>query len=202
MIRRFLRSRRDKQRRAYLTRYVDADWTLFHDAGMTLRLEHPADRTFVSVGKGTVCSGHFIFESASGKVTIGENCHIGASDFICSTEITVGSNTLVSYGCTLMDHDSHSLDFRERRNDIAAEFDDFKHGRGGTAHKNWDSVKKAPIRIGNDVWIGMRTIILKGVTIGDGAVVAAGSVVTKDVPPRTLYGGNPARFIKELPCEE
>ena len=101
-----------------------------------------------------------------------------------------------------MDHDSHSLDFRERRIDIATEFDDFKQGRGGTARKNWDTVKKAPIRIGNDVWIGMRSIILKGVTIGDGAVIAAGSVVTRDVPAGTLYGGNPARFIKELPSEE
>ena len=202
MIRRFLRSRREKQKKAYLARYIRADWEQIHDSGMSLRLEHPTEKTFVSVGKGTVCAGHFIFESTSGKISIGENCHIGASDFICSTEISIGSNTLVSYGCIIMDHDSHSLDFQERRIDVAAEYDDFKHGRSGTAHKNWDTVKKAPIRIGNDVWIGMRSIILKGVTIGDGAVVAAGSVVTKDIPPRTLYGGNPARFIKEIPSED
>ena len=55
----------------------------------------------------------------------------------------------------------------------------------------------APIRIGSHVWIGTRAVILKGVTIGDGAVIAAGSVVTKDVPPATIVGGVPARVIKE-----
>ncbi len=202
MIRRLFSLYRDKKRKAYLSRFIDTDWTKIHDAGVSLRLEHPANKTFVSIGEGTVCAGHFIFESTNGRITIGENCHIGASDFVCSTEITVGSNTLVSYGCTLMDHDSHSLDYRERRIDVTTEFNDFKHGMGGTAHKNWDTVNKAPIRIGDDVWIGMHCIILKGVTIGDGAVVAAGSIVTKDIPPRTLYGGNPARLIKELPSED
>ncbi|RVD40992.1 CatB-related O-acetyltransferase [Mesorhizobium sp. M4A.F.Ca.ET.020.02.1.1] len=55
---------------------------------------------------------------------------------------------------------------------------------------------KGPITVRNDVWIGARAVILSGVTIGDGAVIAAGSVVTKDVPPYTLVGGNPAKIIK------
>ena len=55
-----------------------------------------------------------------------------------------------------------------------------------------------PVAIGNNVWIGCKAIILKGVTIGEGAVVAAGSVVTKDVAPFTLVAGNPARVIREV----
>jgi acetyltransferase-like isoleucine patch superfamily enzyme len=55
---------------------------------------------------------------------------------------------------------------------------------------------KGPILVGNDVWIGRRSIILSGITIGDGAVIAAGSVVTKDVPAYAVVGGNPARIIK------
>lgn len=55
--------------------------------------------------------------------------------------------------------------------------------------------KTKPIRIGNHVWIGLRATILKCVTIGDGAVIAAGAVVTKDVPPKSLVGGVPARVI-------
>jgi maltose O-acetyltransferase len=55
-----------------------------------------------------------------------------------------------------------------------------------------------PVTIGNDVWIGGHSTILPGVTIGDGAVVAAGSVVTKDVPPRSLVAGNPAVFKKSI----
>jgi acetyltransferase-like isoleucine patch superfamily enzyme len=57
-------------------------------------------------------------------------------------------------------------------------------------------VSKGPIRVGNDVWIGARAIILSGVSIGDGAVIAAGSVVTRDVPPYTIAAGNPARVIR------
>lgn len=54
-----------------------------------------------------------------------------------------------------------------------------------------------PVIIGNDVWIGSRVIILPGVTIGDGAIIGAGSVVTKDVPPYSIFAGNPAKFIRE-----
>jgi acetyltransferase-like isoleucine patch superfamily enzyme len=61
---------------------------------------------------------------------------------------------------------------------------------------------KGPIVIGNDVWIAHKVIILSGVTVGDGAVVAAGSVVTKDVPPYTIVAGNPARLIKLRFSEE
>ncbi|KAJ1907948.1 hypothetical protein IWQ60_011775 [Tieghemiomyces parasiticus] len=59
-----------------------------------------------------------------------------------------------------------------------------------------------PIRIGNDVWVGGGAIILPGVTIGDGVTVAAGSVVTKDVPSYVVVAGNPARVIKQLKQEE
>jgi maltose O-acetyltransferase len=60
-----------------------------------------------------------------------------------------------------------------------------------------EGMKVAPITIGNDVWIGRAAIILPGVMIGDGAVVGAGAIVTKDVPPRTVVVGNPARPVKE-----
>ncbi len=69
--------------------------------------------------------------------------------------------------------------------------------RDGDLHKISNSVGTAPIVIGNHVWIGTRAMILKGVTIGDGAVVAAGAVVTKDVPPNCVVAGVPARVVKE-----
>lgn len=62
--------------------------------------------------------------------------------------------------------------------------------------KNLEKEEKAPIEIGNDVWIGCNVTIVRGVKIGDGAIIAAGSVVTKDVQPYTIVGGVPAKFIK------
>ncbi len=59
-----------------------------------------------------------------------------------------------------------------------------------------DHVSKGGVVIGNDVWIGTQSIILSGVTVGDGAIIAAGSVVTRDVPPYEIHGGNPAKMIK------
>ena len=65
--------------------------------------------------------------------------------------------------------------------------------------KDWTHVKTNPITIQDKSWIGMHSIILEGTTIGTGAVVGAGSVVTRDVPPYTVVAGNPARIIKTLP---
>jgi acetyltransferase-like isoleucine patch superfamily enzyme len=68
---------------------------------------------------------------------------------------------------------------------------------GGIAASARPQTQKAPVVIGNDVWIGINAVILRGVTIGDGAVVAANAVVTRDVPPYTVVGGTPARRIKD-----
>jgi len=64
------------------------------------------------------------------------------------------------------------------------------------------TVATAPVKISNKAWIGVRAIVLKGVTIGEGAVVGAGSIVTSDVPPWTIVAGNPARIIRPLTDEE
>lgn len=88
----------------------------------------------------------------------------------CHKHITIGENSVISHDVTIMDSDAHAID--------------------GVVHT-------APIRIGNHVWIGSRVIVLKGVTVGDGAVIAAGSVVTKDIPEKCMVAGVPARVIKE-----
>jgi galactoside O-acetyltransferase len=92
-----------------------------------------------------------------------------------------------------MDHDSHAVQFENRRHDVR----DWMRGT-----KDWTSVVRRPVRIDNKAWVGARTIVLKGVTIGEGAIIGAGSVVTGDVPPWTLAAGNPARIIRSLTDEE
>ena len=68
--------------------------------------------------------------------------------------------------------------------------------------KDWTHVSCATVIIGNKSWIGFNSIILKGITIGEGAIIGAGSVVTKDVPPWTIVAGNPMRTIREIPEHE
>lgn len=151
------------------------------------------------IGRDCIVSGNFIFESSEGIITIGNHTYIGCSTFICRTSINIGNNVTIAWGCTIYDHDSHSLNYLERRKDIDDELKDIREGNNFIANKNWDCVKSKPIIIEDDVWIGMNVIVLKGVTIGEGAVIGAGSVVTKDVPAWTLVAGNPAKVIKSIP---
>lgn len=160
-----------------------------------------SDKKYVIVGEDSMVSASFIFETNSGCVTIGPKSFVGGSTFISINSISVGSNVFIAWGCYFYDHDSHSIDYHERRNDIQQQLNDYKNGRNFICNKNWSVVNSAPIIISDDAWIGMNSIILKGVTVGEGAIVASGSVVTKDVPPWTIVGGNPAKIIKELPAE-
>lgn len=109
--------------------------------------------------------------------------------------ITVGKNVFFNSGCRLQDHGGIFIgdNVLFGHNAVLATLDhDLDPARRSLLHC-------APIRIGNDVWVGANATITKGVTVGDGAVIAAGEVVTRDVPPRTVVGGVPAKVLKEIP---
>ena len=153
----------------------------------------------ISIGDNSIVGCNFIFESNHGSITIGKRSYIGGgTNLIARSDIIIGDDVTLAWGITLYTHNSHSLDWQERANDIAIINDNLRHGRDMLANKKWDVVKSAPIIVKDKAWIGMNSIILKGVTIGEGAVVGAGSVVTKDVPPWTVVGGNPAIVLKKL----
>ena len=166
--------------------------------GINLRLDNPENRNYLSIGDNCIVSGNFIFESVGGGVLIGSHSYIGGGTFISRSSIEIGDNVTIAWGGTFYDHDSHSLDFMKRRKDIDDELDDIRNGRNFIANKDWSDVNSKPIKICNDAWIGMNVIILKGVTVGEGAIVGAGSVVTKDVPAWTVVAGNPAKVVKSL----
>jgi len=164
-----------------------------------IRLDNPQKkRTYLKIGTNCIVSGTFIFESPQGYVAIGDNSYIGGGNFISRSSINIGNNVTIAWGCTVYDHDSHSLDYLQRRKDISDELNDIRDGHNFIANKNWSVVNSKPIKICDDAWIGMNVIILKGVTVGDGAIIGAGSVVTKDVPAWTVVAGNPARVVKTL----
>jgi maltose O-acetyltransferase len=123
------------------------------------------------IGQGCVF-GHEIYFRNFGNVSIGNNSNIGSfSKFWNYEKIEIGDNFLGAGELTL---NTASHDIKDRSN------------------------ISAPIKIGNNVWCGQRVTILLGVTIGDNVVVAAGSVVNKDIPSNTVYGGIPAKKIKDI----
>lgn len=181
-----------------LKSYYSVDSSSILTNTFSLRLDVLKDKVYLVVGKDCIIGGSFIFESQEGHVSIGKKTYIGSSTFICRTDIAIGNNVNIAWGSWFYDHDSHSLDFIERRQDIADELNDIRAGRNFIENKNWNVVNSKPIKICDDAWIGMNCIVLKGVTIGEGAIVGAGSVVTKDVPAWTVVAGNPAKVVKYL----
>ncbi len=165
-----------------------------------LKIEIRSDeiKKYMVLGCDSLVSGHYVIETSSGKIHIGDRTFLGGGTFISINSITIGNDVMFSWGCTVIDNDAHSLNWRDRINDVT----DWKRGIEQNQigkFKNWSKVESAPVIIGDKCWIGFNVIVLKGVTIGEGAVVAAGSVVTKNVAPYTLVAGNPARYIKDLP---
>ena len=143
----------------------------------------------LDIGKECDVQCKIDFDSSSGQISIGDRCFIGSSHLICHSRIAIADDVIISWGATLVDHNSHSLNWDYRKNDVL-------HWLNG--EKYWDDVTIAPISIGPKVWIGFGASVLKGVTIGEGAVVGAMSVVTRDVPPYAVVGGNPAKVIRIL----
>lgn len=148
---------------------------------------HEAD---IRIGSSSLFSAHVVFEKPGARLSVGDRSFVGGkSMFSICESVRIGSDVMISWGCTIADHDSHSLEFRHRARDV----ENWLEGR-----KDWSQVRHAPVTIGDKVWIGFNCSVLKGVTIGEGAVVAANSNVTRDVAPWTLVAGNPARVIRQL----
>jgi len=158
-----------------------------------------ADKKYISIGSGSIINGQFIIEKSEGKIFIGERVHIGeATKLISINSIEIGNDVTIAWDCTIYDHNSHSIYWEERKKDTINEYNSYVACKDMVKNKNWNVVKSSPIKIRDRVWIGFGVTILKGVTIGEGSVIAACSVVTKDVPPNVVVAGNPAQIVKEL----
>ena len=184
LIRKLVRARRERSNRSNAT-----------GVGNGTKLPGQVDRRAagaeINIGENCLIQGQIVAERNESRINLADRVLLGGGSVIdCALSVTVERNVLISYGCVLADSDNHSLYPELRLNDLATWMDG--------CHHDWLHSEMAPIRICEGAWIGARSIILKGVTIGAGAVVGMGSVVTRDVPPRTVVGGNPARVIREI----
>lgn len=133
--------------------------------------------------------GCIVAERAETVIEIGHHVGMSSPCLWAKERITIGNHVSIGGDCIIMDSDAHNLDWRVR--DSGEMFSPKETMDGHTA-------KCAPITIEDHVLIGARSIILKGVTIGEGSVIGAGSVVVKSIPPHCIAAGNPCRVIKQL----
>ena len=146
----------------------------------------------ISIGRNFVANSRIRFNSFGiiqrvvirtvrdgAKIAIGDDVGVSGCTISASDAITIGDRVLIGSGAVIVDQDAHPIDPDERRKGLGA-------------------VKHAPVVIEDDVFIGARSIILKGVTVGKGSTIGAGSVVVKSIPPYSIAAGNPAKVLRRL----
>lgn len=146
----------------------------------------------VVIGQRCTLDGVHFAVNPSGQVTIGDECAFYGSVLLCELEIRIGHHVYIGWNVVVSDSDFHPTEVAERHADVMA-CSPLHEGLPRRPYTN------RPVTIGNDVYIGHNATVIKGVTIGDGAFIEPGSMVSHDVPPRARVMGNPARVVEIIP---
>lgn len=153
------------------------------------------DAKKIRIGAHSIIRGELLLFAHGGDISIGDWCYIGEGVRIWSSgSVRIGDRVLISHNVNIFDSLTHPLDARQRHAQFK-EISKFGHPRS-------IDLSERPVTLNNDVWIGANVCVLRGVTIGEGAIVGAGSVVTHDIPPFTIAAGNPACVIRKLASSE
>lgn len=129
----------------------------------------------------------------NGTCSVGDYTLLNGALIMAEERVEIGSYCLISWNVGIADSDFHPIDPAQRKLDSLA------LAPYGKDRPPRPVIRTAPVRIADNVWIGMGALILKGVTIGENSVIAAGAIVTKSVPANVIVAGNPAVIVKELP---
>jgi acetyltransferase-like isoleucine patch superfamily enzyme len=143
------------------------------------------------VGASSTMDGVHFAIGPEGRVEIGDYCYFTSVVLLCELEITIGSYVMIGWNATIADTDFHPIDPAERIADAIA---CSPLGKG----RPRPEIARQGVVIEDDVWIGPNATILKGVHIGAGAFIEAGSLVVRDVPARARVIGNPAQIVGEV----
>lgn len=156
--------------------YFDSSYSFLHC--------DPSAHNIIRIGHDSGIYANTMFElGPHARVEIGNFTALIGAIVRAEREVLIGDYVLISYDVVIIDCESVNAS---------------SNGHLGAKRFPVSNCPPLPIRIGDNVWIGFKTIILAGVTVGDGAIIGAGSVVNEDVPPMTVVAGNPARVFKRL----
>ena len=127
--------------------------------------------------------------SKTSVIEIGDRVGMSSVCLWAKDRISIGNDVNIGADCVIIDNDAHPINYIHRRSSYVEQYG---------IDALYSKISSSPIEIGNDVWIGARCQILKGVHIGSRSIIAAGSVVTKDIPEDVIAGGNPCKILKSI----
>ncbi len=128
---------------------------------------------------GNMEGGVLLRTSRSGSITVGDEVYLNGTSIISEENVTLGNRIMIGANTVIMDTNTHNVPYKDRL-------------------KRWDKILRKPVVIEDDVWIGANCFIMKGVRIGRGSIIGAGSVVVGSVDESSIYAGNPAVFVKKI----
>jgi acetyltransferase-like isoleucine patch superfamily enzyme len=153
------------------------------------------DSSKIVIGARSHIRGELMILGHGGRISIGEWCYVGVGTRIWSAAtIEIGDRVLISHSVNIFDNLSHPLRASQRHEQAKQIFT--------SGHPSEIDLDEKPIKIGDDAWIGAGAMVMRGVSVGEGGIVAAGAVVTKDVPAYSIVAGNPAVVVRELSSDE
>jgi acetyltransferase-like isoleucine patch superfamily enzyme len=179
---------------------VDIDETAYVETTFSFCLFRSQEPVGVRIGRGASTYLGTMFDAGPrGRITLGDYALVHGARIICDAEVQIGAYALISWNVVLMDSYRFPTDVSERRRALQRLAMGWPRPVDAAMWSDLKTVPEPrPVRIGSNVWIGFDACVLPGVTIGDGAVIGARSVVVHDVPAYSVVAGNPARVVRRL----
>lgn len=175
-----------KKHRFFKRSKVGKEVIIRHTAN--IHLAYGSNPDDICIGDNSIIQGALI-SSHHGKIIMGKHSRIGVNSYIrCVDKVIVGDYSVTSDNVVISDNNNHPVNPADRMI--------MRITPPGSNERSWINSDHAPIIIGQNVWIGEYARICKGVKIGNGSIIAANAVVTKDVPDNCIAAGNPARIVK------
>jgi acetyltransferase-like isoleucine patch superfamily enzyme len=173
--------------------YIIGQNSIIYDTGQILNNLFKEEN--IIIGDYVHIRGELLTFAHGGKILVGDYCYIGKNTYIWSAKsIIIGNRVLIAHNCNIFDNDTHPINPLKRHLQYKEII--------SAGHPKQINLKEEDVILEDDVWVGANSTILKGVKLGRGAIISAGSVVIRDVDPYTIVGGNPAVCIKTIPETE